>query len=159
MMFVSSSLTRVWFGSRFVSCSLPRTKHARAICHLFSGNYKSVVPYLIDYQSHCSDFDLLLLGTKVFKKLRVLLELFKLAWRSWPLVIRSLSDASYEMESLAKYDSRESLNGKRKLPFFFLILCLFTQNPSSSYLSHPARLQTATLLLQERIETRLESNS
>ena len=120
MMFVSSSLTRVWFGSRFVSCSLPRTKHARAICHLFSGNYKSVVPYLIDYQSHCSDFDLLLLGTKVFKKLRVLLELFKLAWRSWPLVIRSLSDASYEMESLAECDSRESLNGKRKLPFFFL---------------------------------------
>ena len=35
-------------------------------------------------------------------------------------MIRSLSDASYEMESLAEYDSRESLNDKRKLPFFFL---------------------------------------
>ena len=40
----SSSLTRVWFGAGFVSYSLPRRKHARAIvilirvsCHLFSG--------------------------------------------------------------------------------------------------------------------------
>ena len=32
-------------------------------------NNKSVVPYLIDHQSHCCDFDPLLLGTTVHKEL------------------------------------------------------------------------------------------
>ena len=55
-------------------------KHISAL--LLVENDKSVVPYLIDYQSHCFDFDPLLLGTTVYKGLRVLFISFNLASRS-----------------------------------------------------------------------------
>ena len=69
-------------------------------------NDKSVVLYLIDYQSHCCDLDPLLLGTTVYKGLRVLFISFNLA------IVHAIRKRCDRAKSTTRLGLRVSLYGQ-----------------------------------------------